>query len=266
MTAAVPMRSDLLASLARVDHALTRRVAGMGAADGNIGFSAPRDRADAWQMRQAWCAAAGLQAARLVTLGQVHGADIHVASAAQAGCGATPGSSQIGLGDALITDAPGPVLMTLHADCQPVLLVDPARNRRGPVVAVAHAGWRGTVAGVVNEVVQTMRDGFGSRPEDVHVFLGPAIGACCYDVGEEVATAWRQRAGDDASLALQEENGHYRFSLSDANLLLLRRAGLRREQIDVSPVCTRCAGDEWFSHRGQGAQTGRFGAMIVIEA
>lgn len=260
------MRSDLLASISRVNHALTRRVAGMGAADGNIGFSAPRDRGDAWRMRQAWCAAAGLEADRLVTLGQVHGADVHVASAAHAGCGATPGSAQIGLGDALITDAAGPVLMTLHADCQPVLFVDPGRGRRGPVVAVAHAGWRGTVAGVVTEVLHGMRDGFGSRPEDIHVFLGPAIGACCYDVGAEVASAWRQRAGDEAYVALQEENGHYRFSLRDANLLLLQRAGLRRELIDVSHVCTRCAGDEWFSHRGQGAQTGRFGALIEIEA
>jgi YfiH family protein len=257
-------RSDLLASLPGVIHGVTRRVPGLGRAGGNIGFRAPRDKRDAWEMRQRWCAAADLSAKDLVTLGQVHGANVHVVAARHAGWGAQPGSGQIGLGDALVTGEWGPVLLTLHADCQPVLFVVPQTGSRGPIVAVAHAGWRGTVAGVVRQTLEVMRDEFGAPAADVHVALGPAIGQCCYEVGEDVATAWRDVAGAEASGALANGNGRYRFGLTAANLLLLLRTGVRPEHIDVSPICTRCDGDRWFSHRGQGAETGRFGAMIAL--
>jgi polyphenol oxidase len=255
-----PWRSELISSLPGVIHAATRRVAGMGTADGNVGFGSPRDRADAWAMRQRWCEAAGLDAERLVTLGQVHGTEVHRVSAADAGRGAAPGSPQVGLGDALITDAPGPVLMTLHADCQPVFLADPERR----AVAVTHAGWRGTVANVVGETVAAMTETFGSRPHDIRASLGPAIQRCCYDVGEEVVTAWQDRAGSEASAALKVEGDRVHLSLTTANALLLLRAGIPEANIERSTICTRCHGEHWFSHRGQGPHTGRFGAMIAI--
>lgn len=261
----VPVRSALLESLAGVSHALTHRVPGLGAADGNMGYSAPRDRRDAWEMRQHWCTAAGFQAAHLVTLGQVHGADVHVVRAGDAGRGAMPGSPQIGLGDALLTADPGPVLMTLHADCQPIFVVDPARGRHGPVVAVVHAGWRGTVANVVSETVVAMHRDFGSLAADLHVFLGPAIGPCCYEVGTDVATAWTELAGQESATALESRGDRFAFSLSAANRLLLERVGIGSDRIETSHICTRCASAAWFSHRGQGPHTGRFGAMIGIQ-
>jgi len=261
---ATPWRSELLDSLPGVTHAVTQRVTGMGLADGNIGFSAPRDEADAWAMRQLWCATVGLEPRNLVTLGQVHGAEVHVASRSDAGWGATPGSTQIGLGDALATDAAGPVLMTLHADCQPILLVDSARNGRRPAVAVAHAGWRGTVADVAGQTIAVMAAAFGTRAADLHVAIGPAIGPCCYEVGDDVAQAWSERAGSDSAAALECRDGRIHFSLRAANAILLERAGVRTENIETSSICTRCGGDRWFSHRGQGAATGRFGAMIAI--
>ncbi len=260
----VPWRSGLLSELPGVAHALTGRVEGLGLADGNVAFSAPRDKADAWAMRRHWCAAADFEADRLVTLGQIHGADVHRVSAAHQGRGARPGSEHLGLGDALVTADPGPVLMTLHADCQPVLFVDPSRRGRGPAVAVAHAGWRGTVANVVGQTLALMMAAFGTRPADVHVCLGPAIGPCCYEVGDDVARAWHDLAGVDAPSALARANGRRHFSLRDANALLLARAGVRADHLEVSAICTRCEGERWFSHRGQGAATGRFGAMIAV--
>jgi YfiH family protein len=259
-----PWRSELLDSLPGIVHGVTRRVPGLGLADGNVGFSAPRDRADAWDMRRRWCAALGLEAAKLVTLGQVHGAEVHLATAAHAGWGAQSGSTQIGLGDGLATDDPGPVLMTLHADCLPLLFVDPGVGRRGPAVAVAHAGWRGTVADIAGRTIAVMAAAFGTRAEDLHVALGPAIGACCYDVGDEVVRAWRARAGADAAVAITSNGDCHWFSLTQANALLLQRAGVRPERIEANEICTRCHGEDWFSHRGQGAATGRFGAMIAV--
>lgn len=258
-------QSELLAAVPRVRHGVTGRVTGLGLADGNVGFSAPRDKADAWRMRQHWCAAAGVDATRLVTLGQIHGAVAHVVQRADAGRGARPGSEQIGLGDALIMNQPGPVLMTLHADCQALLFVDPGSATRGPAVGVAHAGWRGTVADVAGATVAAMTAAFGTQPQDLLVSVGPAIGGCCYTVGREVVEAWRALAGADWQVAVREV-GRTRFSLHDANVYLLQRAGVRPANIERSAVCTQCDGDRWFSHRGQGAATGRFGALITIEA
>ncbi len=271
-----PWQSELLSSIPGVAHGLTRRVEDLGRAHGNIGFSAPRDRDDAWAMRRHWCAAMGFEPEHLVTLGQIHGRDVHVVTKAHAGHGARPGSPQIGRGDALVTNEVGPVLMTLHADCQPVLVVDPGAGRRGPAVGVVHAGWRGTVANIVGATLRVMAAAFGTRTDDVHVVLGPAIGLCCYDVGEDVVDAWRQVAGADADEALATGGPspvktlrvpdplRHRFSLTAANALLLNRAGVRAANMEVSGICTKCDGDHWFSHRGQGAQTGRFGAMISI--
>jgi polyphenol oxidase len=264
----IPWQSELLSSISGVAHGLTRRVEGLGRAQGNIGFSAPRDREDAWAMRQHWCAALGLVPEHLVTLGQIHGRDVHIANMAHAGHGAkwAPGgaSAQIGLGDALVTNQVGPVLMTLHADCQPVLIVDPGAGRRGRAVGVVHAGWRGTVTDIVGATLTVMAAAFGTRADDVHVVLCPAIGRCCYDVGDDVASAWRKVAGADADEALESDGDRQRFSLTVANALLLDRAGVRAANVERSAICTKCNGDDWFSHRGQGAQTGRFGAMISI--
>jgi YfiH family protein len=257
-------QSAMLSSIPGVVHGLTRRVEGLGRAHGNIGFSAPRDRDDAWSMRQQWCAALDLEPERLVTLGQIHGRDVRIATKAHAGHGAKPGSTQIGLGDALVTNQVGPVLMTLHADCQPVLVVDPGSGHRGPAVGVAHAGWRGTVANIVGATLAVMTATFGTRVADVHVVLGPAVGRCCYDVGEDVVDAWRRTAGADADEALAPDGQGHRFSLTAANALLLNRIGVRTSNLEVSDICTKCEGNHWFSHRGQGAQTGRFGAMIAI--
>ena len=258
-------QSDLLAQVPRVRHAVTGRSRGLGKAHGIVGYSSPRDKADAWAMRERWCRLAGLDATRLVTLGQIHGAVVHRVRSEDAGRGARPGSDQIGLGDALITNAAGPVLMTLHADCQALLFVDPGSTTRGPAVGVAHAGWRGTVADVAGQTVAAMTEAFGTQPQDLLVSVGPAIGGCCYSVGPEVVDAWAALAGEDWHVAVQQDSGT-RFSLRDANTWLLRRAGVLAEHIEVSTACTQCdeSGERWFSHRGQGAATGRFGALITI--
>lgn len=253
-------RSQLLASVPGVVHGITRRVVGVGLADGNVGYSAPRDREDAWSMRRQWLAAAGLEAAQIVVGSQVHGRGVMVIRAEDAGHGAAPESRPVGVADGLVSSERGVVLMTLHADCMPIMLCDPIQR----VVATIHAGWRGTVADVAGATIQTMHDQFGSEPADILAYLGPAIGACCYVVGHDVFGAWGECAGDTAPGAIMAAGDRWTFDLATANRLLLLRAGLRSEQIEESSICTRCGGDEWFSHRGQGPATGRYGAFIAL--
>jgi YfiH family protein len=258
-----PLQSDLLSTVPNVRHGLTYRVPGMGKADGNVGLGSPRDQEDAWQMRVRWCAGIGVDPERIVTMGQVHGNTVIQVGEADAGKGARERGTSAGYGDALITDAPGVVLMTLHADCQPILLVDPDR----PAVAAVHAGWRGTVADVGGATVAAMREAYGSDPARMLAYLGPAIGPDANEVGDEVIEAWMEQAsgmGEDAWSAVRKPGPKHHFDVPRANTLLLLRAGLLPEHIEVSDTCTKSNLDSWFSHRGHGPNAGREAALIAI--
>lgn len=257
------LTSPLLADLPYVVHGFTRRLPGLGAADGNVSYTKPRNVDDAWQTRQLWCRAIGFDPARLVTTGQVHGNTVLRVTATHAGRGAMPGSPLAGVADAMITSASGVVLLSMHADCLPILLVDPVT----PAVGVVHAGWRGTVANVAGAAVAALREAFGTDPSTVHAFMGPAIAAACYEVGDDVAAAWTELVGGDHQVvALQPQGTRWTFDVTGANAFLLQQAGLVPEHIQSCGICTRCDGDDWFSHRGQGPLTGRFGAMIGLRA
>ncbi len=258
-----PLRSSLLSTLPFVRHGLTYRVPGMGKADGNVGLGTPRDREDAWEMRVRWCEAIGVNPHRIVSMGQVHGNTTIRVGASDAGRGSREPGSHVGFGDALITDEPDVVLMTLHADCQPILLVDPDR----PAVAAVHAGWRGTVADVGGAAVTAMHDAYGSDPARMLAYLGPAIGPEANEVGDEVIEAWLEQAsdlGDAALTAVLKPGPKHHFDVPRANTLLLMRAGIPRENIDVSTICTKSNTDSWFSHRGHGPNAGREAALIAL--
>ena len=250
-----------LSRLGWMRHGITSRVVNVQPGEGNVGYGPPRDKEAAWRMRSAWGQAIGISSERLVGVHQVHGADVITAGASAAGLGARPGSQHAGRADALITNTPGLPLMTLHADCQPIFFVDPVRRS----VGVAHAGWRGVVSDVVGASVQAMARSFGSKPNDLLVFLGPAIGVECYQVGDEVVEAWRSAfRHPDGMKAVRRHGSQPHFDLTEANRSLLRRAGVDPDHIGESGICTKCNGRDWFSHRGQGPSTGRFSAIIAI--
>jgi YfiH family protein len=260
-----PVRSSLIAAIPFVRHGLTYRVPGMGKADGNIGLGSPRDRDDAWVMRRLWCEAIGVEAEQIVTMGQVHGNTVIRVTAADAGKGSRDPATHVGFADAMITNDPDVVLVTLHADCQPILIVDPVRR----AVAAVHAGWRGTVADVGGATVVAMQREFGSEPKDLIAYLGPAIGPGANEVGDEVIEAWLDQArdlGDTANEAVLKPGPKYHFNVPAANRLLLLRAGLVAERIETSEICTKSHTDSWFSHRGHGPNAGREGALIAIVA
>jgi polyphenol oxidase len=258
-----PATSALLATVPGIVHGVTHRVPGLGKADGNIGLGIPRDTADAWEMRKQWAAVIGVDPATLVTAGQIHEATILTVTAEDAGKGSRAGVPQLGIGDGLVTDAPNVALLTLHADCQPILVVDPDR----PAIGVAHAGWRGTVGNIAGAIVGAMREAYASRPSRLLVYLGPALAGCCAEMGPDVTGLWRDTAnanGISPELALTRPGEREHFDVSQANRSLLLAAGVREEHIDISPECTRCDTDRWFSHRGHGPNAGREGALIAI--
>lgn len=154
--------------------------------------------------------------------------------------------------DGLVTSRAGEVVAVRTADCVPILLVD----RRNPVVAAVHAGWRGTVAEIARHAVERASAEFGCRPEEMEAAIGPAIGPCCFEVGDEVAAQF------DRSLIHSNAKPH--IDLIEANRRQLIQAGLRGERIRHAGVCTFCAPEGLHSYRRQGAASGRMLAFAGI--
>jgi YfiH family protein len=170
-------------------------------------------------------------------------------------------------GDGLITDVPGVLLGVGTADCVPVLVVDVEKR----VVAAFHAGWRGTVARIVEHGVAKMKDEYGSQVEDLVAAVGPSIGPCCYTVGEEVRAEFGGQFGYAEELFSREDTGEIRVNLWEANRRQLVEAGVEAAQITVVGECTACARDErgalrYFSHRGEKGVAGRMLNVVGIVA
>ena len=155
--------------------------------------------------------------------------------------------------DALITDLAGMTLGIRTADCLPALIVDPRKK----VVAAAHAGRVGTGLGILPRVIEEMGKAFGSRPGDLLVALGPAIGLCCYEVDEEVfLPQWKP-------FSVETGPGRWRIDVPGFNLAQVREAGVPEDRTFFVDLCTRCEEDLFFSHRRH-PQTGRQLSFIGI--
>jgi len=151
--------------------------------------------------------------------------------------------------DALLTDRAGLLLHISVADCLAILLADPVRG----LVAVAHAGWRGTRDGIAVRTVMQMRN-LGSQPEHVLAFLSPRIGPCCYEVGPEFRHMFPAFCTADGPSGT-------RFDLSGANASQLLSSGLRRRNIEISSLCTACRPELFHSWRREGKAAGRMLAV-----
>ena len=158
--------------------------------------------------------------------------------------------------DALVTNQKGLMLCILTADCVPILLCDPKKE----VVAAVHAGWRGTEAKIVVKTVETMQKAFGCSPSDIVAGIGPAIGVCCYEVGEDVAKHFRYRP----DILEKKEGGKYMLNLPLENRLQLMDAGVPQAQIELSGICTACESDTYFSYRKEKGCSGRFMSLIGL--
>ncbi len=187
-------------------------------------------------------------------------------------------------GDGLITATPGMLLAIQTADCLPVILVDPKRR----AVGVFHAGWRGTVQRIVEKGVGEMFRSFGSRARDLKAAIGPGIGGCCYEVGEEVRTKFESQFEYGSSLFREVKNsdpvhekypllfltarapGHGELppqlflDLAEANRRQLLAAGVLKRNIDASTLCTNCHPELLFSYRAQKGKTGRMMGVVGI--
>lgn len=167
--------------------------------------------------------------------------------------------------DGLITNRPGITLVTKYADCVPLFFVD-TKNK---AIGLTHSGWRGTVSKIGKLTVEELQRQYGSEPEDIIAVIGPSICSDCYEVGAEVAQAFRDAFSENGynmnTILREKDNGKYQLNLWEANRGILKEAGLREEHIHVSGVCTSCHSDWLFSHRKTSGKRGSLAAFLAIK-
>lgn len=195
---------------------------------------------------------------------QTHTTNVRVVTEADRGKGVTRPLDYQDV-DGLVTDVPGLILGTFHADCTPLYLVDPVHR----AIGLSHSGWKGTVHEMGRHTLEVMREHYGTDPADVLAAIGPSICQDCYEVGEEVAEAFRRRfpAGELERYGVLRAGrvpGKVQLGLWAANRMILERAGVPAGQISVTDVCTRCNSDYLFSHRITGWKRGVMAAFLSI--
>jgi YfiH family protein len=189
---------------------------------------------------------------------QVHGTTTQLVGELHAGTRWEQNEKPLAATDALVTGSRRLPLVTLVADCVPIALVDPVRQVGG----VVHAGWRGLSAGVVESALDALRSTWGSQTSDLIAWVGPCIGACCYEIGEEVSEHFPRDL-------TRHESGRNHLDLPGATRKRLAGAGLNSENITGLELCTACHPELFFSHRRATKEglptTGRQALILWLE-
>lgn len=165
--------------------------------------------------------------------------------------------------DGMVTDVPGICLVTFYADCVPLYFVDPVKK----AIGLSHSGWRGTVRKMGKVTVEKMREAYGCRPEDIVAAIGPSICQDCYEVSGDVIEEFQKNFKMEIlpELFYRKENGKYQLNLWKANEEVLLEAGIKKEKIAVTNVCTHCNPNVLFSHRTMGDRRGNLSAFLALK-
>jgi len=249
-------------SASRLQHAIFSRQGGTSPAPFNslnLSVSVPDDNKNVYANRRRAYGIYERDTENVVHAHLVHGNDVARVTKADNG-------TWIPQTDGIITNDPGCALTMNYADCTPIFLYDPAHH----AIGLGHAGWQGTVKDLPGAMVRTMVQEFSSEPSHLIAGIGPCIGPCCYEVGEQVITAVHDTFSDADDLFMEPAGGKRPFSsgngphfdMPEANRRNLKNAGVVK--IELSGLCTACRTDLFFSHRAEQGKTGRFGTIFIL--
>jgi YfiH family protein len=201
---------------------------------------------------------------RMARVRQVHGRSVRVLKRGDATAEALLERPEA---DAIVSNEPGLALVVLVADCVPMVIADPQTGAAGCV----HAGWRGTSAGVATATIDALRREFGSAPETLIAAIGPSIGPCCYEVGDELVDAFRRDGHAPADVARwfsrvrgSGRGGSLRLDVALANRDQLIAAGMRPDRVFACGLCTRTHRDIFDSYRADGDRAGRMAGVVRV--
>lgn len=162
--------------------------------------------------------------------------------------------------DGIYTDRKNIALMSFHADCTPIFYYDPVKK----VVALAHAGWKGTLLNITGKMVRTFVNDFNSDPSHIQTAIGPSLDMNCFEVDKDVADMFLTE-NKDFEQFMKIKGPKFHFNLWEINKYLLMKEGIKEDNIEVSGLCTKCNNDMFFSHRGQGGKRGLLAGVIMMK-
>lgn len=203
--------------------------------------------------------AVGFDARRAVGCRQIHSDLVRVAREEDAG--KILWNERPYEADALITDLPELPLFVYGTDCCIITFYDPAAH----CIGAAHAGWRGTAAGIALKTVMSMIGYYGADPHTLRAAIGPAIGKCCFEVDDDVANAFYALLDPAIDERIEKRGAKYHIDLKEINRLWLLRAGLDPAHIAVHSACTKCHPERYWSHRAMGDRRGGMAAVICLK-
>ena len=255
----------LLKKTGIVNHGFSTRIGGVSEgifSSMNLSFSRGDDEACVRENFKRMAETIGVEPNSLVFAAQTHTTNVRKVTAEDKGKGIVYPLDYQEV-DGLITNEPGICLTTFYADCVPLFFIDPVHK----AIGLSHSGWRGTVGKMGQETLRRMREEYGTDAKVVIAAVGPAICQDCYEVSEDVIEKFKE-AFDEiywGELFYQKENNKYQLNLWKANEIILLEAGVPKENIAVTNVCTNCNSDVLFSHRATKGERGSLAAFMALK-
>ena len=228
----------------------------------NLSFDRGDDRAAVAENFRRMGEALGVRCEDMVLSQQTHTTNIRIVTDEDRGKGITRERDYTDI-DGLVTNVPGICLVTTYADCVPLYFLDPVKK----VIALSHSGWRGTVGKIGKKTVELMHDNFGSDPADILAAVGPSVCQDCYEVSADVIDRFKEvfdRSVWD-ELFYGKPDGKYQLDLWKANEKIFLEAGIRKDHIAVTNVCTHCNSGLLYSHRAMGDKRGNLCAFLALK-
>ena len=261
----VPLLSyPLLTETGIVKHCFTTRMGGVSKgifSSMNLSFTRGDEKEDVMENYKRLAEALGVSLENFVFTDQTHTTNVLQVTEKDAGKGILRERDYQDV-DGLITNVKGLVLSTFFADCVPLYFVDPVHE----AIGMSHSGWRGTVRRMGKATIEAMEQAFGTKPSDLICAIGPSICQDCYEVSEDVAEKFKSAfPGYEREILLEKGNGKYQLDLWKANEIVLEDAGVEKEHIAVTNLCTCCNPKLLFSHRASHGKRGNLGGFLCLK-
>lgn len=259
------IQMPILNNTGLVDHCFSTKYGGVSSGifeSMNLGFNRGDIESNVRENYRLLCNVIGISTDDLVFSNQIHEDKIVIVGAEDRGKGFNKNSDIIGV-DGLITNEKGVALVTSYADCVPLYFLDTINQ----VIALSHAGWKGTVKKIGAKTIQMMNEHFGSKPEDILVAIGPSIGVCCFEVSEDVKIEVEKMFNRDIidKIVKKHDNNKFMIDLWSANEHVLLEVGILPKNIEKTDICTMCHKEHLFSHRGTNGKRGNMVAIMALK-
>lgn len=247
-----------------INHAFSTKLGGVSKGEFtsmNLAFNRGDEIDNVTENYKIFCNATDFDFNTLVASAQDHNTVVRKVTKENCGIGITKPRDMQSV-DALITNQPNVTLVTYYADCTPIFFVDKTKK----VIALAHAGWRGTVGKICKNVIETMVKDYGSDTTDILCCVGPAISKCCYEIDKTCYDEFVKAGGLDIEKIMTDKgNGKYMADLLETNKQILISSGVPENNIIISDVCTKCNSELLWSHRATNGHRGTMCAFMCIK-